>query len=337
MELAPTRQAMRLEPPVPLADVTERVRDAAALCHDHPSVRLGSTRAEYDGTWRFNGKAGRLSRHAMTQLCSRLSPTAGGSIPIHYLARCPAPLAAENLNYWLSRPEHVEAPVLVRTRERGSEVPTVRAVLSDRYAVIDHLPLLELLHEMAPRHHLHVQGWALDDEHLTLRLTFDREHPASLADPIRVGIHLTNSEVGLAQVSVMGLVTRLVCSNGLVIKLADLGGVQRRHVGRRSDDLARTVLQSIPEVMEEAEEAAVRFIRLRDDLSSDPVESFLKPAARDVQLPEPLLPAAIAALEGDSRYDAINAITFVAQRLPVTERVRIETAMSQFLRPARRD
>lgn len=66
-----------------------------------------------------------------------------------------------------------------------------------------------------------------------------------------------------------------------------------------------------------------------------PVEAFLRRTAREVELPESLLPDALATLAGDSLYDVINTLTRVAQRLPVAERVRIETAMSRFLREGR--
>jgi len=337
MELAPTRQAQRLEPPIALTALTEQVRAAAHASHDHADIRLRETELQEDGAWRYNGEAGCLSRHALGQLCGRLELPGGGTAPASYLARCPVPLARENLNHWLAHSRRSEQVVLVRTRsaEAAGEAPLVRAVLSDRYAAVDHLQLLESLPELVSQHGLGLQAWSLDDEQLTLRLTVPGEHPASLKDPIRVGLHLSNSEVGLGRISITALLTRLVCMNGLVVKVADLGGLHRRHIGRAGESLAETVQAGMSRVFQEADEAARRFVRLREQPAPQPLEAFLERTVRDGDLPEGLALQVTPLLEGETLYDVVNGFTRAAQQFPVAERLRIETTMSQFLRDGR--
>jgi hypothetical protein len=333
MELARTHQAERLEGPITLAELNERVRARAGHYRDHRGVVLGATRMTDDGAWRYNGEAGRLTPHALAQLCARLALPAGGTVPASYVTRCPAPLAAQNLNHWLARKEREAVRVLVRTQtDAPSGVPGVRAILSDRYALADHLPLLELLQTMVPGYGLTVRSWSLDDELLTLRLLVNDDHPASLADPLRIGLSISNSEIGLGRVAINGLITRLVCENGLVVKVGDLGGIQRRHIGRAGENLNALVHQGLTRVLQEADEAAWRLANLRTQPAPPPVEAFLQRTARQVDLPEALLPVAIATLEGESVYDIANALTSVAQRLPVAERLKVETAVSRFLR-----
>jgi hypothetical protein len=177
-----------------------------------------------DGSWLFNGTIGTLSRHALSQLRARLELPGGGTVPAGYLARCPSPLAADHLNHWLSHLNQEGQRVLVRTRkDRDCRLPTVRAVLSQRYAPVEHAPLLVTLRDLASQYNLSVQAWSLDDEQLILRLLVHADDAASLDDPLRLGLQVSNSEVGLGTISISAFITRLVCTNGLVIKVADLG------------------------------------------------------------------------------------------------------------------
>jgi hypothetical protein len=333
MELIPTRRAQRLEDSLPLEELTELVRGRARSSADYPDIPLTESRMEEDGRWRFNGHAGRLTDHAFRQLCARLPLPGGSSAPAAYLARCPAPLAAPHLNHWIAQAPPAADGLLVRTQQREDGAAlVVRAVLSRRYALADHLPLLELLERLLPSTSLTVQAWSWDDERLTLRLLLNEDHPASLADPLRVGLHIANSEIGLGRVSIHALVTRLVCRNGLVVRIADLGGVERRHIGRAGEDLYVLARIGLTRVLAEAEEAARRFVALRQQPAPRPVEAFLRRAAWDAEMPLTLLPETVVALEGDSLYDVVNALTRVAQRLPVAERIQAETAVSRFLR-----
>jgi len=332
MELAPTHRAQHLEDRLRLGELVEHVRSISQRRSDHGGIVLGNTRVNEDGTWRYNGEAGRLSRHALAQLCARLELPEGGTVPASYLARCPAPLVADNLNHWLDRPERQQQEVFVRTEQSpDSDAPRVRAVLSNRYAIVDHLPLLETLDGLLPEHGLQVRAWSLDDEQLTLRLHVPGDHPASLDDPLRIGLHLSNSEIGLGRISITALITRLVCTNGLVVKVADLGGIHRKHVGRAGESLADVVRAAIPRVLTEADEAARRFVHLRQVPVPEPLEQFVARTAAGAELPEAVGREALSLVEGDSLFDVVNAFTRLAQRFPVAERVRIETHMSQFL------
>lgn len=334
MELAVIRPASRLEPATPLETLCDRAWTLAQSYKDHPDVPLGRTRVRLDGTWMFEGETGVFSRHALSQLCARVPLADGGALPAGYLARCPSPLAAENLNHWLSRLNGADQRVLVRTLNGVSrKTPEVRAVLSDRYATVDNLQLLQALRDLAPEHGLRVQGWSLDAQQLTLRLVADGDHPVSLKDPLRVGVQVSNSEVGLGRISVTALIHRLVCTNGLVVKVADLGGIHRRHIGRAGEDLAETIQAALPRVLEQADQAIRRFTRLREIPAPEPLQEFLKKTAREADLPEASLAHLTAVLEGETLYDVVNAVTQVAQRYPLAERVRLETHIAgQFLK-----
>jgi hypothetical protein len=332
MQLAATARAQRLEPPVDLGELTERITEQAQPCHDHGGVLLRKTQLDPEGVWQFNGAGGKLSRHALGQLCARLVLPEGGTVPAGYLARCPSVLAAQNLNYWLAAPGPREQCVLVRAREEAGAAGTIRAILSDRYVPVDHRPLLESLRALAPRHHLTVTAWSLDDHFLTLRLLVQADHPASLADPFRVGLHVSNSEVGLGAVAFSAFISRLVCTNGLIVKVADLGGFHRRHLGRVGEVLPEIVQAALPQVLTEAERAGYRFAQLRGRPTPLAVEAFVARTAQQLELSQEARRSVVARLEGETLYDLVNAFTLAAQAFPVAERLRIETGMSQFLR-----
>jgi hypothetical protein len=332
MQLAPTHQAQHLEGPLPLPELTERVRAVADPCRDHTGVILRHTRIGEDGLWAINGITAQLTAHALGQLCARLVLPEGGTVPAGYLARCPPVLAALNLNHWLTDPGPPARHVLVRIREGAGEQPcTVRAVLSDRYVALDHLPLLKELRELAPRYDLVVRHWSLDDHLLTLRLHVNADHPASSRDPLQVGVHLANSEVGRGAVAFTALVTRRVCSNGLVVKVADLGGFRRRHVGRVGEELPQIIREALLRTIAEADRAAYRFARLREQAAPQPVVAFIERTAQRLGLAPEWASWVELRLEGETLYDVVNAFTLAAQQFPVAERIRIETAMSQFL------
>jgi len=76
-------------------------------------------------------------------------------------------------------------------------------------------------------------------------------------------------------------------------------------------------------------------VRLREPPAPQPLEAFLERTVRDGDLPEGLALQVAPLLEGETLYDVVNGFTRAAQRFPVAERLRIETAMSRFLRDGR--
>jgi hypothetical protein len=111
--------------------------------------------------------------------------------------------------------------------------------------------------------------------------------------------------------------------------------MHRRHIGKVGENLEAVAQAAIPRVLQEAEEAGRRFVRLRQEPAPAPIEAFIEKTAKEAELSEAALPAVKGALEGETLYHVVNAFTRVAQQFPVAERVRIETLMSRFLRDGR--
>lgn len=136
-------------------------------------------------------------------------------------------LLAENVNHWFEKNETTH---MVRTLDNKA-----RAFLSDRYRRIDNydvamatLPILSQIEDAR------VESCEVTDNKMYIKVVNPRlQAEITPGDIVQSGIIITNSEVGLGSVTVMPLLYRLVCSNGMVIN--DLGK-RKYHLGRTMEE-----------------------------------------------------------------------------------------------------
>jgi hypothetical protein len=153
-------------------------------------------------------------------------------IPSRYYDRMRAEqpeLLAENVNTWF-RKEPVRR--MVRTLDG-----TARAFLSERYRRIDHHEIASAIFPMiAEMKGATVESCEITEKRMYLKVVNPRITTEIVkGDIVQSGLLISNSETGLGSVSVMPLVYRLVCSNGMIA--AD-SGKRKFHSGRtnESDD-----------------------------------------------------------------------------------------------------
>ena len=171
-----------------------------------------------------------LNDTARAQLATRLE------IPYRYAEklRMEEPrLLDQNLNALLRRSNEKR---LIRTLG-----PQCRAVLSPSYRILDHYSFLgTVLPMLAQLPDAKLNEAYLTETHLHISLVFQSAQGyVKPGDPVRYGIMMTNSEVGMGSLSVWSFIHRLVCSNGLVVTEADGPGVRRVHLGKRIEDLTK--------------------------------------------------------------------------------------------------
>jgi Domain of unknown function (DUF932) len=151
-------------------------------------------------------------------------------------------LLADNVNHWLGGSEDTS---LVRSL-RGR----MRAVLSDRYRIVDNHDILAMvlpeLSEMGDG--IKIASCQVTDSKMYLKvINTNIEEAISVGDPVQAGFVLSNSEIGNGSVSVEPFIYRLICKNGMVMR----DGRQRKnHVGRvkeNNDLYAIDTLQAIDE------------------------------------------------------------------------------------------
>ncbi|MEG0935707.1 MAG: DUF932 domain-containing protein [Clostridia bacterium] len=177
---------------------------------------------------RHSGDAGRDEHFGMTGLFHRQLGSALG-IPSKYYDKMqtelPA-LLAENVNGWLGARDGRQT---IRTLDGNA-----RAYLSDRYRRIDNYEIatatLPIIAEMDG---VQIESCEITENRMYLKAVNRRlEAEVVPGDVVQAGILISNSEVGLGSVSVMPLVMRLVCKNGMLIN--DLGQ-KKYHIGRESE------------------------------------------------------------------------------------------------------
>ncbi len=235
-----------------------------------------------------------LREHAFGQIAAKLQ------IPAHYLRRCDPELRSRNVNRWLR-----DADRDVMLRLEGSEV---RAVLSGSYRVINHVDILGWLEsrlgEETP------VRYELTDGYLDLQVIGRSEDGLSNArkDVLHRGLHLRNSEVGLARVNISALVYRTICLNGLVMG-AGRWAYQRRHVGKA--EIADQVREAFDRALDLSGQAATAFAGTRGIQVAEPEKALDRIVGR-YELGEDEGVAIRSAYQqepGQTLYNVINALT----------------------------
>lgn len=136
-------------------------------------------------------------------------------------------LLTANVNGWLGKQGSRHT---IRTLDGRA-----RAFLSDRYRRIDNFEIAEaVLPVISEMPDARVESCEVTDNRMYIKVVNPRlEADVFPGDTVQAGIIISNSEVGLGSVSVMPLIFRLVCSNGMVINEL---GKRKYHIGRENED-----------------------------------------------------------------------------------------------------
>ena len=237
-----------------LGEVKEQV-EAMAVHHHDELVPVEEISFDNLETVVIGGKA-----HYMRPVAQRgISARCG--IPYTYLARCPGSLQAVQLRYWLKHERNEE----LFFRFDGQEV---RAVFTPRYVPADNHEVLARLEEIGMRSDTKVQ-MALDAEFLSLSILDQDRTFAVMGDRLTPGISVSNSEVGLASLSVKAFFLRLVCTNGLIAKTEVSSSY--RHVSER---VLAELPQALGQVQGQLESSRDKIRISMDSAVSDPDATF---------------------------------------------------------------
>jgi hypothetical protein len=211
-----------------LGEVSDRVDAMSQNCHDAlvdvPAISFESVEVMKIGD----------ERHSLRTVAQRSIAWRLG-IPYNYLAKCPQELQAEQMNFWIRQEKRAQ----LFFRFDGEE-QEVRAVFSTRYRPTDNFEILARLDEMGYTPDTKVQC-SLDGEFMLLSIPDGRRQFKINGDKIMPGLALSNSEVGLASLSVSAFLLRLVCTNGLVAKTEI--SASYRHVSTK-------ILTELPQVFQ---------------------------------------------------------------------------------------
>jgi len=131
-------------------------------------------------------------------------------IPAHYLRKCPPEIQRVNLNHWIRKERNED---LFFRFDRNE----VRAVFTPRYIPTDNVEVLEHLMKLGYPPDTPVQA-SLDDNFLAVNIPDGDKMFTVNGDRMTPGISVSNSEVGIAALSIASFFLRLVCTNGMISK-----------------------------------------------------------------------------------------------------------------------
>lgn len=184
-----------------------------------------------------------ISFNSLEQVCisgetHRLRPIAQQSIayrlgiPINYLRKCPPEVQKFNMDHWIKSERNKNLFFRFDQNE-------IRAIFSPRYKVTDQIHVLDRLLDLGYKPETKAQC-SLDDEFMLVSIPDDEKTFAINRDKMTPGISISNSEVGLASLSIAVFVLRLVCTNGMISK-TDVSA-SYRHVSSK-------ILEEFPDVL----------------------------------------------------------------------------------------
>ena len=186
-----------------LGEVSNRVDALNQNCFDKlvdvPAISFDSLQ-----TMKIEGERHMLRTMAQRSISWRLG------IPFNYLHKCPPELQAEQMNFWIKNEKREQLFIRFDDQE-------VRAIFTPRYKPVDNFEVLARLDEMGYTPDTQVQCHH-DAEFMLLSIPDGKRSFKINGDKMTPGISISNSEVGLASLSISAFILRLVCTNGMVAK-----------------------------------------------------------------------------------------------------------------------
>ncbi len=209
-----------------LGKVFDRVDAMSAACYDL-NVDVPDISFDNLDVLRIAGEPHEIRAVAARSISNRLG------IPYQYLRKCPSDVQALNLNHWITQEKNDQ----LLFRFDGQDV---RALFTTKYIPVDNFEVMERLDSLNYGPETEVQCH-LDPEFMSLSIPDGAKAFDINGDRFKPGISISNSEVGLASLSISAFVLRLICTNGMISK-SDVSA-SYRHVSTK-------ILSEFPSVLD---------------------------------------------------------------------------------------
>ncbi len=263
-----------------------------------------------------------LTDHAMTQVFTKLG------IPVRYgkkLFEERPDLVAEQFNHWTNKED---GDVLLRMKKDNGNV-LVRAVLSDRYSILDNKDVMTALYEVIKQiPEAEIVNPVINDRITNIRMVFPEltsemgKTVTKEKDTIRVGVDIDNSEIGVSSLRVVPVTYRLVCSNGMRIWVKDGDLFEQRHIHLTSDELYLRMAGAISSAIKLGDTTVKNMRKARGIEVPNPLETIREIAKQEeysAKLTDTLLDNFMIEPENNV-YGLTNAFTRTARDIENTER-----------------
>jgi len=206
------------------------------------------------------------------------------------------------MNYWIDHEKNDQ----LFFRHDGDDV---RAIFTTKYRPVDNFEVLERLDSLGYRPETRVQC-SLDHEFMLLSIMDGKKAFQINGDKFKPGVSISNSEVGLASLSIAAFILRIICSNGAIRKTEI--GASYRHVSHK-------ILDEFPQVLEnvsyELGKQKGQFLLSMESPVDNP-EATIKSFNRQFQLNQQEKEAVEWARPqeaGDTMFNIVNTYTRAAQ------------------------
>ena len=236
-----------------LGEVSDRIDELSKNCYDE-LVNVKDISFNDINSVNIGSESHPLRNIAQRSIAYRLG------IPYQYLAKCSTELQQKNLNYWIKHEKNEQ----LFFRYDGNDV---RSSFTTKYQPVDNFEIIERLDSLGYSPDTEVQCH-LDGEFMSLSI-LDGKSLSIEKDKFRPGIKISNSEVGLASLSIAAYFLRLVCTNGLIS--ATEVGASYRHISNR-------ILNEFPQILNNvSNELSSQFGKFKismDSVVDNPEETF---------------------------------------------------------------
>jgi hypothetical protein len=243
---------------------------------------------------------------ALGQVCNKLGPP-----PLNYMRLCPDELRSENLNYWRER---VEKTWLIRAYENDA-----RAVLSDRYSVLQNTEVLETLDKIVGETvHEPIQPEITPDS-MHLKLKTNQTDTGDYGQ----GVYVGNGETGNYKLRIHPFVQRTSCTNSIVWKG---GGIELRHININTGDLVFAMKRWLGETLLRNKEVMERIVEAETETIPDFAE-YVQKFCDNNGITEIGYGIVMAGSEGEeTKMALVNGVTHYAKNVEdYDEEIRLET------------
>lgn len=284
---------------------------------------------EPDGTFTIEGVTGyQMAKGAERQIFAQFAPCGA-----NYLKKCPSDLLAHNINHWICT--KLGKSYLVRTKDTGQK-KLIRAVLSERYAKLDNLPIFEDVYHTFHHDYTPV-SFNLSETHFHLRLAHHEAKNVNISnfkkgDIVHTGCHVSNSETGLGSVRLAALTYRLICSNGL-LSSHELASNVKTHMGKEVD-LHHFFTQGLEYICRYGLEL-IEFLKQshNDTFDREKAEALVEYIGKNYRWNKVFIECVKENLlaEESTKFGLIQAITHTVKNVKPDDRLRFERQAGELL------
>lgn len=289
----------------------------------------------------------KLNRHAASQMFSRFN------MPGKYfsnLLRTDPELTAYHFNKVVNKNPQEE--LFIRTKlgihtdvddegneeEEDSDIPVIRGVMSDMYAVLDNDMVVNGLQAVISKfgNNYQIVSCYLDDKRMHVRIlipTTARQFgftKDNVGDVLQVGIDIVNSEVGISSMNIAGLVWRLICSNGL--RRMDKGETFiQRHIHLDTSTFYNRIGNAMTKGIQSGIDTMINFSESKKYEIIRPLQA-MQVIGKQYDLTKTIVEKAQERWEHDATaYGVVNSFTAAARGLDNERRLELEKTSGRLL------